>query len=245
MSRWWPGADDRLLRGEAGPCRWTWLTMRMLACVCVCAGMVGCRSTLPDAPGPTGAPRGAASGTPADWSVQQRYAAAALPFELLGKVAMPSGSANIRWQQRGERFELRLWGPFGAGAAIIRGDASAIRFERDGVERAGDPLQILSDELGWSVPVDALSFWVRGLPAPAQDTISLELRDGRLAHMRQAGWSIDIDRYQRQADGGWLPARLTARQADVRFTLVVQSWVYGAAMPATSAVEPASASASP
>ncbi len=218
-------------------------------------GMAGCTSHPAAATGPPAAAAGDAPQLTAQltaqlttqlttqaWTTQQSYAAAAIPFELLGKVGMPRGSANIRWRQAGEQFDLRLWGPFGAGTAIIHGDASAIRFERDGLERVGDPAEILSHELGWSVPVGALSYWVRGLPAPMHAATAFALRDGRLAHVEQAGWSIDIDRYQQQSDGGWLPARLIARQADVRFTLVVQSWTYGAARAAAS---PESAAGAP
>ena len=210
----------------------------------VCAGLASCTSHPADAVRPTTAAEDASASAAAQlaaqaWTAQQRYADAAMPFELLGKVGMPRGSANIRWRQADEQFELRLWGPFGAGAASIRGDVSAIRFERDGLERAGDPAEILSTELGWRVPVGALSYWVRGLPAPLDAATALELREGRLAHVEQAGWSIAIDRYQQQPDGGWLPARLTARQADVRFTLVVQSWAFGPSL----AAEPGEGSA--
>ena len=219
--------------------------------MCIAAvsmAMAGCNSSAPHAANPPAPMSSEPAGEPdstaaAVWATQQRYAVAAMPFELLGKVGMRRGSANIRWQQSGELFNLRLWGPFGAGTAVIDGDVAAIRFVRDGIERVGNPTEILSQELGWNVPVGALSYWVRGVPAPSAAVTSLELREGRLMHMQQSGWTIDIDAYKQQADGGWLPARLTAREVPspaaapddgARFTLVVQSWVHGAALATAS-----------
>lgn len=150
-----------------------------------------------------------------------------MPFEVLGKVGMPRGSASLRWRQHGDAFELRFWGPFGAGVATLEGSTRWVRFVRDDVRREGDPMAILADELGWRVPVGALAWWVRGLPAPDQPFTAAAYAEGRLTQWQQADWAITIDRYGQQADGGWLPEKVTALGTNGRFTLVVQQWRTG------------------
>ena len=152
---------------------------------------------------------------------------------------MPRGSANLRWRQQGERFDLRFWGPFGAGTATIEGDPAWVRFVREDLRREGDPVAILRDELGWRVPVAALAWWVRGLPAPDAPPDALGFEGSRLSGLRQAGWTIAIERYARQADGGWLPEKVTATGDGGRFTLVLQEWHVGAAFPGDAEAAPA------
>ena len=200
------------LAGLAHALCWVWL-------------LAGC-ATAPSAP-----PSAVA---PAEWAAQQAYAGAAMPFEVLGKVGMPRGSANVRWRQHGDAFELRFWGPFGAGVATLEGNTRWVRFVRDDVRREGDPVAILADELGWRVPVGALAWWVRGLPAPDRPVNGASYVAGRLAQWQQDGWAIAIERYGQQADGGWLPEKVTALGANGRFTLVVQQWRSGAAVGAES-----------
>ena len=97
-----------------------------------------------------------------------RWAADQPKFMLLGKLGTPSGSANLRWEQWGEHFVIRLWGPMGQATTLITGDVRRVVLERadGGARRVGDPSVILNEELGWEIPIGALSYWVRGVPAP-------------------------------------------------------------------------------
>lgn len=205
-----------------------WLFATAVLCLAGLLGGCATETRVPAEAPVVGAP---APADPHAWQAQQVYAGAAIPFEVIGKVGMPRGSANLRWRQQGERFDLRFWGPFGAGAATIEGDPSWVRFVREDVRREGDPVVILRDELGWRVPVAALAWWVRGLPAPDAPVAALGFDGSRLAGLRQAGWTIAIERYAQQADGGWLPEKLTATGEGGRFTLVLQAWNTGAGFP--------------
>ena len=147
---------------------------------------------------------------------------------LLGKLGTPSGSANLRWEQWENRFSIRLWGPMGQATTLITGDVRRVVLERaDGGERrVGDPAVILKEELGWEIPVGALGYWVRGVPAPDGAATNLQLSEGRAAAFGQNGWHIEVSRYMAVA-GRSLPARITAARGEHRVTLVIREWHLG------------------
>ena len=134
------------------------------------------------------------------------------------------GSASVDWQQRNERGELAFSGPLGMGSALIRWQPGhAVRDTgKERIEAAN------STELAWRLtglmlPVEALQYWVRGLPWPVMDGTPTFNELGQLTALQQAGWTLDFDRYG-AVDGLQLPFRIRARQGDQRFTLIVKNW---------------------
>ena len=70
---------------------------------------------------------------------------------------------------------------------------------------------LMREEFGWKMPVEALAYWVRGVPVPQHSHETLELdADGRLSFLDQRGWQLEIASYRDQ-DGLQLPARLSLR----------------------------------
>ena len=62
--------------------------------------------------------------------------------------------------------------------------------------RAESPEALLEREVGWSVPLTGLRYWIVGAPALDGATSKMELDDrGRLARLEQAGWTVIYERY--------------------------------------------------
>ena len=162
---------------------------------------------------------------PTAWDEQLLWARDQPKFMLLGKLGTPSGSANLRWEQWGERFVIRLWGPIGQATTLITGNVNKVVLERadGGARRVGDPAVILNEELGWEIPVASLAYWVRGVPAPDFAVANLQLSDGRATAFDQSGWHIEVPRYaivERRS----LPAKITAALGEHRVTLLIREW---------------------
>ena len=199
--------NQRVLRGRGhGGRAWRHAAIRVLSLVAVLSLLAAC-ATRP-APPATG------------WETHARWAGEQSRFMLLGKLGTPSGSANLRWEQWENRFSIRLWGPMGQATTLITGDVRRVVLERaDGGERrVGDPAVILKEELGWEIPVGALGYWVRGVPARDGAATNLQLSEGRAAAFGQNGWHIEVSRYMAVA-GRSLPARITAARGEHRVTL--------------------------
>lgn len=152
-------------------------------------------------------------------------------FVLRGKVAVTEAgehfTANLLWHQRGEGFEMDLWGPLGQGRVRIVREAGELRLTNEqGVLVAGEPDRVMREQLGWSLPLDVLPAWVQGAPV-ADLPAEAEVRDetGRFLSFSQLGWSVALERYETAAAGTRsLPTRITATRPDARVRLVVSEW---------------------
>src|SRR5690606_22265197 len=78
-----------------------------------------------------------------------------------------SGSASLRWQQRGNEYSLKITAPFGRGLLAIEGsDAGVIMRDGDGrTASAASPEALIWQQTGWYIPVSELRYWIVGLPA--------------------------------------------------------------------------------
>lgn len=187
--------------------------------------LAGCSSWQPQ-PSPT-ADTGA-------WQARAARLQTIERFELQGRAADGRGvKADLRWQQHVDnRFDLRLSGPFGAGAVAIAGTPQAVEVRtRDGRFETRDPEGWLRQNLGWAFPVTHLRYWALGLPAPdASAQISLDAQ-GRLAVLSQDGWTLQYSEYTVH-NGFDLPRRFEAQQGEVRLRLIVDRWAEVATAPA-------------
>jgi outer membrane lipoprotein LolB len=154
-------------------------------------------------------------------------------FVLSGKVgvreAQESFSANLLWHQKGEAFDIDLWGPLGQGRVklVKKGDGIQLRSDQ-GVLAEGDADSVMKAHLGWSLPVDVLPAWVQGGPYAGAPVAELA-RDGegRFTGFTQLGWAVVLERYETVRDGTGdrdLPTRITATREGARVRLVVSEW---------------------
>ncbi|SMF54442.1 outer membrane lipoprotein LolB [Alteromonadaceae bacterium Bs31] len=153
-------------------------------------------------------------------------------WTLQGKIGVKalgeSQSANFHWQNSDQQgYTIRVHGPLGQGAAKLERDFQGVSFEADGVsQRATTAEELMSMNLGWSFPVDAMSWWVRGLPAPQLEIQREQLNEqGLLSELEQGGWTIQYTRYQ-LVGGLNLPAKLLASRHEhrVEVKLLLKKW---------------------
>ena len=137
--------------------------------------------------------------------------------------------AGLRWVQQGEDFHARLSGPLGTGTAEIRMSGGTLRL-RDGRggERSGAQIDAWAREtFGEPLPVEALSFWLLGLPRPDRPARIQEGGAGLPEGLSQAGWDVRFEEWTRLG-GRTLPRRLSLERGGVRVRLVVHRWQEGA-----------------
>ena len=156
--------------------------------------------------------------------------AAMTHWQLTGKLGVrqpDSGTAfGIVWDQDGSDYEVRVRGPMGQSAALLRGNEHRVTIERPGGStlRGDDVGALLREALGWDIPVNALRFWARGLPHPLLELESAAYLDtGWFAELGQLGWRVAFSRY-REVEALSLPGRIRASRDGVTLTLVVTRW---------------------
>lgn len=168
----------------------------------------------------------------AELAYQQRFArlGSLTAWDLSGKLSLDDGhdggSGKLGWQVRPEFDQLDFRGALGKGAwRLVLDEHGAELHKADGtVTLVPDIDELVLDEVGWSIPVDSLRWWVLGLAAPGPYG-RLELDEGgHLMDLKQHGWDISFDRYRTFTNHD-LPGKLVATQGDRRVKLAVLDWV--------------------
>ncbi len=167
------------------------------------------------------------------WEAQQQLLRGVDRWDLHARAALRvEGGAyqvGIRWRRGPGLFTLLLEAPFGQG--VIRIDSLPFGgYELglpDGQRFAGDSPDVLLEEVtGWSLPVNGLEYWIRGLPHPGSDYRHRSNRDGRARWIRQDDWSIDYIDYfaDNDATNAGLPRRIDLERRQIRLKLVIERW---------------------
>lgn len=160
-------------------------------------------------------------------------------FTLEGRVAVRSGEegwqASVRWRQRDDVSEVRLAGPFGAGALQLRFDGAALTLTTsrgdtlDGEEAAAT----LRQQLGFDPPIAELRHWLLAAAAPPEASAVIEPgANGRPAALQQQDWQLAFEDYRTQklkSAAVQMPRRIIATRDAVRLRLVVDRWRLGKA----------------
>ncbi|PHQ24579.1 outer membrane lipoprotein LolB [Marinobacter guineae] len=178
-------------------------------------------------------PEGMTDQPPANWAARSASLGQLDHWKLTGKLAVrqpsDSGTAIINhWIQDGESYDLALSSSFlGMGSTRLKGVPGFIELTLPNGEtyRSGEPESLVQAATGWRLPLENLTWWIRGLPSPGSDYRLLFDEQGSLAIIRQDGWEIRYDRWQDfLASYPELPARITALKEDKRVRLVVSDW---------------------
>jgi outer membrane lipoprotein LolB len=166
---------------------------------------------------------------------EQQALLRALPgYALDGRVGVRAGEkgwqANVHWQQRGEVSEVRLSGPFGAGALKLRlqGNELQMTDSRGHKLQGEEATNSLREQLGFVPPLTSLRDWLLGLPDPALQ--SAETPGGANATEReldQQDWHLRYEDFRSEATSRGsvrLARKLTATREEIRLRLVVDRW---------------------
>lgn len=181
-------------------------------------------------------PEGMTDQPPADWADRSQSLTRFSEWELTGKLAVKqpsdSGTAIInRWRQEGETYDLSLSSSFlGMGRTELKGMPGFIELSLPDGETytSSDPEALVEAATGWSLPINSLAWWIRGLPAPDGDYRLLFDEKNQLAVIKQSGWEIRYDRWNEfVTELPALPARITALKGDRRVRVVISQWQPG------------------
>lgn len=164
------------------------------------------------------------------WRLHQEKLGQLTNWELAGRISVQleseGWSASLYWWQDQDNYKLRIVAPLGRGTVEISGNADSVRLHTaDNRILEDDDVDLLMQQnLGWEIPVDALIYWIRGLPEPGTATTSLEIDSlGRLAVLTQSGWAVSYEKYI-NTDGYDVPARMTVQREQLRLRLSINRW---------------------
>ncbi|MCC6301361.1 MAG: outer membrane lipoprotein LolB [Gammaproteobacteria bacterium] len=207
--------------------------IRRLAALRILAGALFPLLVVSCASVPGGAPLSRADAEAA-WSARSALLREIREWEVSGRISVsgPDGSwnARIHWSQRGDAYTIDFMSLLGQRLARMEaGDGGAmLRLPDQEPRQAATAGELLEASFGWSAPVDALRFWVLGVPQP-HFRAETRLDDrGRLSRLEQEGWSVEYPQYTAVDGGpGDLPRKLMLEGRALRIRMVIDAWELG------------------
>ena len=165
------------------------------------------------------------------WDVRTEVLGSIQDWEFKGRIAVKAGddgfNGKFNWTQAGEAFSATVGGPLGMGTVRIKGDGgSVILTDKNGESTVLEDAELeLRWRYGWTIPVASLRYWALGIPDPGEPAITRLDDDGRLVHLEQRGWIVEISRYQ-EGGGQQMPRILSATNPDTRVRMVIDRWLF-------------------
>lgn len=153
-------------------------------------------------------------------------------WALDGRLAISDGqeggSGSLSWLNEEDMTHMSFRGALGKGAWQLQTEAAGARLQmaNGAVHYAPSVAELVLKEVGWKVPVEALTWWIKGLAQPGDWETRVLDENGRLKRLRQFGWDVDFANYA-ESNGYWLPARLSARHGEYSVKMAVRKWRLG------------------
>jgi len=130
-------------------------------------------------------------------------------------------SVSMLWQHAAAGDDIELSGPLAQGKIklslrpghITIDDGEAVQVYQ------GDVDEVVSSQLGLTLPLGSLVYWVLGIADPR---VAVAEIDGGFV---QSGWSLRMMEMQTVA-GEQLPRKLQAEKAGVRLKLIADKWSF-------------------
>ena len=168
---------------------------------------------------------------PPDWEATHARHQAFDDWRVSARMAVQTpetgGSLDMHWKQTGDAFDIRLIAPLGQGAMRLQGTPSeVIATTADGERISGTPEALLQANFGFSLPVEALIFWLRGIAYAADYSQASWNEQGRLHQVQQLGWRVEMREYS-DVSGHQLPQRFyleTDASGETHIRFSVSRW---------------------
>ncbi|MGE3318054.1 MAG: lipoprotein insertase outer membrane protein LolB [Candidatus Berkiella sp.] len=163
------------------------------------------------------------------WKVNEKQLDGVNHWQAEGKLSVAQrkkgGSASFVWQQQGEFYQIKIFGPFGAKSAYIIGGPNHVELkEANGnVSTAKSPEALLYKVVGWQVPISGLRYWLRGIPVPNTRNGKQFNEQGLLATLKQQGWNIEYQEYNHNTFAP-LPSKVVLFSDQVKVKMIVNNW---------------------
>lgn len=150
-------------------------------------------------------------------------------WTLTGRLALndseDGGSGRFSWDWRENFSQLDFRAALGKGTwrISVEPEYAWIESGDGGRADAGTVHELLEQQIGWPVPVDALRWWVLGMAEPGVVYSRMDLDElGRILFLEQQGWHIAFSRYKDEPP--FLPGRVIAEHAEYQVKLIVSQW---------------------
>ncbi len=136
-------------------------------------------------------------------------------------------TASLDWQKNQSLFDFFLSGSFGVTIAHLIQLENSASLEIPDTDKLihYDAERLLRQTLGWDFPINALSYWVKGLPSGRAGEIISYNDKGQISKISLDQWQIDFSKY-RLYQGYLIPKMIKATHPNIRLKVVAKKWLF-------------------
>jgi len=136
-------------------------------------------------------------------------------------------AATLDWQKQGIEFDFHIYGTFGVTYAhlIQEPNQAVLKLPDDQIFYHQNAQRLLYQSLGWDFPIDALAYWVKGLPSYQSGEKVTRSPSGDLSQVQLNDWQVEFARYQNYA-GYHMPRIIKATHPQMSLKVVVKDWEF-------------------
>ncbi|PKG85771.1 outer membrane lipoprotein LolB [Colwellia sp. 75C3] len=156
-------------------------------------------------------------------------------WKITGKIAFfekkSRNSATLNWQvdEENKTQQLNLTTYLGINVLQLESHSNNHNIQVDGKTYHGKNLETLIHSItGLTLPTQALTFWLKGIPYQESDNISYQkttqLPQTLSSHYNNELWQVSYANYQ-QIDGYSLATKFSIRKDDLLIKIVVNEWL--------------------
>jgi outer membrane lipoprotein LolB len=134
-------------------------------------------------------------------------------------------SGGFAWTHRPAEDIVELLTPMGQIAARMTMTQAGADIELPDAKRTftSDPEQFLSEALGVTLPVVALSYWLQAVPLARVPYRAEGDAIGRPVTLWQNGWQIQYTMYADETAGAY-PTQMRLTQGDIEARMIISEW---------------------
>lgn len=166
------------------------------------------------------------------WSARQQQLSSIQSWNLQGTASIKNTNqsvvTHVNWQQSNNDFILNVTSQLNIGGIKITGNNDQVTLWRSSTNKitAKTPEKLMYQELGWSLPISNLRYWVLGLPAPKSDYKTQFDTFNHLAYLQQQGWQITYANFV-AINGIDLPSTILLKNTNLQIKIVIKEWQLG------------------
>ncbi len=136
------------------------------------------------------------------------------------------GSGKLSWRQGADTLAMDFYGALGRGAWQLRANSELAELSlADGrVVNGADVEAIIKAELGWDIPIDNFSLWLRGIPGNFSRVNSRDA-SGRPKSITHEAWQVKYLSWMR-VDSYYVPKKIELTAPGRKLKLSVKNWEF-------------------
>jgi outer membrane lipoprotein LolB len=133
--------------------------------------------------------------------------------------------AMLHWQQQQANFDFHVFGTFGITYAhlIQQPEQASLAIQDEPMRYHTNAQALMAESLGWDFPIQALSYWIKGLPAKLEGEQVFRDEFKQIKRVIYKQWQVDFPRYH-SYQGYTLPRIIKAKHPQMTLKLAINKW---------------------